>query len=152
MTSPAACRQPQIETMLSDWLSVVLRWKRLAFCTDPPIAWLSRLYICSNYPSQRSVKDTEGGESQGVPGTLSLLQNITLSTQPIAGFDWNSDKQGLAVATAFDQTLRVLIVTKLNTLWRIYWNFLNQRVVRFLSVECDLRINDSVKISCDAVL
>lgn len=68
----------------------------------------------SDYPSQRCTKDSEG-ENQGVAGTVTLLQNVTLSTQPIAGFDWNADKLGLCVTTSFDQTLRVLIVTKLKT-------------------------------------
>lgn len=49
-------------------------------------------------------------------GSVSLLQNVTLSTQPICGFDWSPDKMGLAVCGAFDQTLRVVIVTKLNLL------------------------------------
>ena len=69
--------------------------------------------ICSNYPNQRVKKDSEGRE-EGVAGSVSLLQNVTLSTQPITGFDWSPDKLGLAVCTSFDQMLRVLIVTKLN--------------------------------------
>jgi len=73
------------------------------------------LSVCSEYPSCRSIKDSEGASDEGVAGTLSLLQNITMSTQPISGFDWNSEKLGLAVSTSFDQTLRVLIVTKLKT-------------------------------------
>ena len=47
-------------------------------------------------------------------GSLELLQNKTLSTQPIASFDWNQDKEGLAVMGVLDQTLRVCICTKLN--------------------------------------
>lgn len=50
----------------------------------------------------------------GVIGELSLLQNATLSDQPITAFDWCVDKIGLSVCSAFDQTLRVLITTKLN--------------------------------------
>jgi hypothetical protein len=50
----------------------------------------------------------------GVAGTVNLLQNVTMSTQPISSFDWSPDKEGLCVCTAFDQTLRVLITTKLN--------------------------------------
>ena len=69
----------------------------------------------SNYPTMRVKQDKEGVD-EGVIGTISLQQNVTLSTQPIAGFDWSPDKLGLAVCTSFDQTLRVLIVTKLNTL------------------------------------
>lgn len=68
-----------------------------------------------NYPAKR-VKTDSDGKQMGVAGTLDLLQNVTLSTQPINSFDWNPDKAGLGVCTAFDQTLRVLIVTKLNRL------------------------------------
>ena len=57
---------------------------------------------------------TEEGQDMGVIGSLDLLQNTALSTQPIASFDWSPDKQGLCVCTAFDQTLRVLVTTKLN--------------------------------------
>ena len=49
-------------------------------------------------------------------GTVSLIQNTNLSTQPICSFDWNMDKMGLAVCAAFDQTIRVVITTRLNTL------------------------------------
>lgn len=66
-----------------------------------------------NYPTQR-VKQDEDKQEMGVAGTLSLLQNVTLSTQPINALDWSPDKEGLCVCSAFDQTVRVLIVTKLN--------------------------------------
>ena len=69
----------------------------------------------SNYPSQRVCQDGDGVD-QGVMGTLSLQQNVTLSTQPISGFDWSPDKMGLGVCTSFDQCIRVIIVTKLNKL------------------------------------
>lgn len=69
----------------------------------------------SNYPENRSRTEKDGTDI-GVPGTLTLLQNIGLSTQPASGFDWSSDKQGLACTSAFDQTVRVLITTKLNGL------------------------------------
>ncbi|ELW64093.1 WD repeat-containing protein 92 [Tupaia chinensis] len=65
------------------------------------------------YPVQRSKKDSEGVE-MGVAGSVSLLQNVTLSTQPISSVDWSPDKRGLCVCSSFDQTVRVLIVTKLN--------------------------------------
>ena len=69
----------------------------------------------SEYPSNRVMKD--GNEVEmGVAGTLRLVNNAMLSTQPINSFDWSPDKEGLCVCTAFDQTLRVLIVTKLKTL------------------------------------
>ncbi|MBN3320352.1 WDR92 protein, partial [Atractosteus spatula] len=65
------------------------------------------------YPAQRTKKDADDID-MGVAGSVSLLQNVTLSTQPIASLDWSPDKQGLCVTSAFDQTVRVLIVTKLN--------------------------------------
>lgn len=59
--------------------------------------------------------DKDGdGIAHGVAGTLQQLQNATLSTQPISALDWCVDKQGLAVCSSFDQTVRVLITTKLN--------------------------------------
>ncbi|NXF19360.1 WDR92 protein, partial [Rhodinocichla rosea] len=75
--------------------------------------FLFNFLIGSEYPAQRSKKDSEGSE-MGVAGSLSLLQNVTLSTQPISSLDWSPDKKGLCVCGAFDQTVRVLIVTKLN--------------------------------------
>ncbi|CAG2213674.1 WD repeat-containing protein 92 [Mytilus edulis] len=65
------------------------------------------------YPAKR-VKEDENGAEMGVAGTVNLLQNVMMSTQPISSFDWSPDKEGLCVCTAFDQTLRVLITTKLN--------------------------------------
>ncbi len=69
----------------------------------------------SNYPANRIAKDSKDRE-MGVPGSLTLLQNVGLSTQPLSSFSWSTDKLGLAVSTAFDQTLRVIVVTKLNTI------------------------------------
>lgn len=66
-----------------------------------------------NYPEKRKEKDEKGIE-QGIIGNVSLLQNASLSTQPISSLDWSPDKQGLAVCTSFDQCLRVIITTKLN--------------------------------------
>ncbi|CAG5123233.1 unnamed protein product [Candidula unifasciata] len=68
-----------------------------------------------SYPSSRSKTDGEGVET-GVAGTVDLLQNVTLSTQPVSSFDWSPDKMGLSVCTSFDQTIRVIITTKLNTI------------------------------------
>ncbi|XP_045436790.1 dynein axonemal assembly factor 10 isoform X1 [Pipistrellus kuhlii] len=65
------------------------------------------------YPAQRSKKDSEGVE-MGVAGSVSLLQNVTLSTQPISSMDWSPDKRGLCICSSFDQMVRVLIITKLN--------------------------------------
>lgn len=67
----------------------------------------------SEYPEKR-VKDASDGHSQGVAGSLKMLQAVTLSSQPVSCFDWNADRIGLAVCGAFDQTIRVLVTTKLN--------------------------------------
>jgi WD40 repeat protein len=69
----------------------------------------------SNYPSRRVTIDADGNE-MGIIGTASLLQNTALCTQPISSLDWSPDKEGIAVCTSFDQTIRVIIATKLNTL------------------------------------
>ena len=66
----------------------------------------------SNYPSERKI----GNPPEGVAGTVSLIQKQTISSQPICCFDWNRDKEGLAVAGALDQCLRVIVCTKLNLL------------------------------------
>ncbi|KFM80673.1 WD repeat-containing protein 92, partial [Stegodyphus mimosarum] len=66
------------------------------------------------YPPERCSEDTSS--KIGVMGEVHLLQNNIVANQPISGFDWNSDKLGLAVCSSFDQTLRVIIVTRLNTL------------------------------------
>ena len=58
-------------------------------------------------------KDAEK-KSIGVMGNAELVQDVKLGGQPIHAFDWSPDKQGLAVATSFDQSVRVIIVTKLN--------------------------------------
>ena len=66
-----------------------------------------------HYPDQRKVKDADGAEL-GVAGSMELLASRNLSTQPIACFDWSPDKEGLFVCGAFDQCVRVGVVTKLN--------------------------------------
>lgn len=54
------------------------------------------------------------GIAYGVVGSVDLLQNSIISSQPVSSFDWCQDKAGLAVCTSFDQCLRVLVTTKLN--------------------------------------
>ena len=66
-----------------------------------------------SYPTQRKIKEKDGHD-KGVLGQIQLLQKKTFSTQPVASFDWNADKEGLAVMGCLDQTVRVLICTKLN--------------------------------------
>lgn len=52
----------------------------------------------------------DGGE--GSP--LELLTYNLISAQPTSSFNWCPDKIGLALHTSFDETIRLLIVTKLN--------------------------------------
>lgn len=47
--------------------------------------------FCSSYPDKRVKKDDKGRE-MGVVGSVSLLQNVTLASQPISHVDWNPDK------------------------------------------------------------
>lgn len=65
------------------------------------------------YPPQRTIKDADGRD-KGVVGSLELLNDRVLSTQPICSFDWHPDKLGLSVMACLDQTCKVAIVTKLN--------------------------------------
>ncbi|CAG9329157.1 unnamed protein product [Blepharisma stoltei] len=66
-----------------------------------------------NYPSQRSVQDMNGNP-KGVPGSVTMLNQRDLSTQPVASFDWSADRLGLAVLSCLDQSMKVIITTKLN--------------------------------------
>lgn len=79
---------------------------------DPRLC-IYTFFISSEYPAQRRKNDSDGVDV-GVAGSLNLLQNVTLSTQPLTSLDWSPDKQGLCVCSGFDQCVRVLIVTKLN--------------------------------------
>ena len=66
-----------------------------------------------NYPASRTKQDADGVD-MGVAGTVELLNSRVVSTQPIVSFDWSPDKEGLAVMSCLDQTMRVYICTKLN--------------------------------------
>lgn len=68
-----------------------------------------------NYPEKRT-KTLDDDSVIGVMGDVEKLQDSTLGDQPLSGFDWSRDKTGLAVCTGFDQKIRLVITTKLNTL------------------------------------
>ena len=82
------------------------------------VTLISVYLLFSSYPELRVKKDSKG-ENYGVAGTVDLLQNMTFSSQPLSAFDWCPEKLGLALCTSFDQTLRLIIVTKLNTFWHV---------------------------------
>ena len=67
------------------------------------------------YPDKRVTRDQDGNKA-GVPGSLTKLQSQQISDQPINCLDWSPDKLGLLVTSAFDQRIRIVIVTKLNLL------------------------------------
>lgn len=66
------------------------------------------------YPAKRW-KEVQG-KKEGVAGTVEMVNNAIISTQPINCFDWSPDKRGLCLTTGFDQAVRVCIVTNTNTI------------------------------------
>jgi hypothetical protein len=64
------------------------------------------------YPTQRKIVDAEG-VAKGVVGDMELLNDKKTAQQPVVGLDFNTGKMGLAVQAALDQTVKVLIFTKL---------------------------------------
>lgn len=66
------------------------------------------------YPEKRASEGTDGSV-QGVMGSLSLLCDTKLSSQPITGFDWNPHMPGLFALCALDQTLHIGFVAGLNS-------------------------------------
>ncbi|KAJ3088171.1 hypothetical protein HK102_009399 [Quaeritorhiza haematococci] len=67
-----------------------------------------------NYPQQRQKKEMNTDFIEGVMGNVDLISSANVAEQPVAAFDWSPDKMGLCAFTAFDQAIRVGIVTKLN--------------------------------------
>ncbi|KAJ3127034.1 hypothetical protein HK101_005639 [Irineochytrium annulatum] len=59
-------------------------------------------------------KSSNDEEPMGVPGTVEKLNNCSAAEQPVSAFDWSVDKKGLCVYSAFDQQVRVSVVTKLD--------------------------------------
>ena len=66
-----------------------------------------------HYPAQRQVLDANN-KPKGVAGYVEKLNDCNVCQQPISGFDWSPDKLGLAALCGLDQTVKVLITTKLN--------------------------------------
>lgn len=69
-----------------------------------------------NYPLNRVGKHSQDGLPIGVMGHVELLNSRVISPQPIISFDWSPDRAGLAVLGSLDQSVRVYIVTKLDSL------------------------------------
>ena len=58
-----------------------------------PFCFVCYLFQSSSYPSSRVDKDS-AGVKMGVMGSVNLIQNAVLSTQPVSSFDWHPDKVG----------------------------------------------------------
>ena len=67
------------------------------------------------YPKQRRLQLNEE-ECVGNAGQTHLLVESKVSTQPISAFDWNKDKEGLAICSSFDSRIRLLFITGMNKL------------------------------------
>ncbi|KAF8292451.1 putative WD domain, G-beta repeat [Trypanosoma cruzi] len=74
------------------------------------------LTLCRyRYPPERMLRDPEG-VAKGVAGSVEELNRAKLGDQPIHALDWNRAKEGLLVCASFDQSIRVVLVTKLSLL------------------------------------
>jgi hypothetical protein len=66
------------------------------------------------YPPERNLKD-EKGVPKGIAGTIEELNKVKIGDQPINALDWHKQREGLLACTSFDQSIRVMVVTKLNS-------------------------------------
>ena len=68
------------------------------------------------YPPERTLKD-ENGVPKGVAGTVEELNKVKIGDQPINALDWHPNREGLFVCSGFDQTVRVMLCTKLGLVY-----------------------------------
>ena len=78
------------------------------------------IWVVQHCPQKKDIIATTGGSGELIiwkKNKKSLeyeqLTNTQLTTQPISSFNWHPDKEGLAVMSAFDQTIRIALVTHL---------------------------------------
>lgn len=64
------------------------------------------------YPPERSLKD-EKGIPKGIAGSIEELNKVRIGDQPINALDWHKQREGLLACCGFDQTVRIMLVTKL---------------------------------------
>ncbi|KPA82936.1 hypothetical protein ABB37_02685 [Leptomonas pyrrhocoris] len=104
-----------VEERVSDgtvWCSRALPQNREIFMSGGG----GELTLCLyKYPPERTLKDGDGQE-RGVAGAVQELNKAKVGDQPINALDWNRSKEGLAVCSSFDQSIRVMLVTKLGLL------------------------------------
>ncbi|XP_067874987.1 dynein axonemal assembly factor 10-like isoform X2 [Heterodontus francisci] len=51
--------------------------------------------------------------------TITLLNTISVSSQPIGSLDWNTDKQGLCISASFDHSVHILIIADQQAAWQL---------------------------------
>ena len=78
-----------------------------------PYSFLQFIFSFSTNPTEKALKDAEGRE-YGPIGKVELLNHQEVSPQPVVAFDWCADKEGLAVLGCLDQSVKVMIFTKLH--------------------------------------
>lgn len=78
------------------------------------------VWVVQHCPQRRDVLATTGAGGEVIIWRknkkdlkLDRVCSSQLSTQPIASFDWHPDKEGLAVLSAYDQTVRIIFATHL---------------------------------------
>ncbi|GIQ80841.1 hypothetical protein KIPB_001707 [Kipferlia bialata] len=77
-------------------------------------SWAGRLGVFEyKYPEQRSRTDPQMGK-QGVAGTVNMVSDSILSSQPVNSISWNREKEGLVAWSCFDQTVCVGMVNNLD--------------------------------------
>ncbi|CBH16865.1 hypothetical protein, conserved [Trypanosoma brucei gambiense DAL972] len=65
------------------------------------------------YPPERTLRDSDG-VAKGIAGCVEELNKAKVGDQPIHTMDWNRSKEGLLACASFDQSIRVMLVTKLS--------------------------------------
>ncbi|CCW71860.1 unnamed protein product [Phytomonas sp. Hart1] len=104
-----------VEERVSDgtvWCSRALPQNREVFISGGG----GDLTLCRyQYPPERSLKDQDG-LTRGVAGAVEELNKAKIGDQPINAIDWNRSKEGLLACTSFDQSLRIVLVSKLSLL------------------------------------
>lgn len=95
------------------WTSKALPQNREIFISGGA----GELTLCRyQYPPERHLKD-ENGVPKGIPGTIEELNKVKIGDQPINAIDWSTSREGLFVCSAFDQSVRVMLVTKLSLVY-----------------------------------
>ncbi|CAD2217632.1 WD domain, G-beta repeat, putative [Angomonas deanei] len=94
------------------WSTRVLPQNREVFMAGGGGELILRQY---EYPPERERKDQDG-VPMGVAGKVNALNTVKVGDQPINALDWNRGKEGLLACASLDQSLRVMLVTRLNLL------------------------------------